>query len=210
MTIFEHAMIGINGTLALGLERRCGWPIAALAGLAAVLPDLDGLTILFGLQCYADGHRLWGHNLLVAGIAAVMFSTFAFYTDVFPKSRLWLAKHCKAFSVSDESAAVQSHHPAQLLLWIAVGVAATYSHLFADVIFSAGRNLPIWGVPLFWPFSNAAIAYPLLPWGDIGVTLVLAASMFAMLRWPRRTQAIAIASLVLTAAYIAVRGFVLL
>jgi hypothetical protein len=58
MTIYEHAMIGINGTLALGLNRRHGWQIVAFAGLAAVLPDLDGLAIVLGPSLYADGHRL--------------------------------------------------------------------------------------------------------------------------------------------------------
>lgn len=35
------------------------------AGLdfSAVVPDFDGLTVLFGLHCYAGGHRVWGHNL---------------------------------------------------------------------------------------------------------------------------------------------------
>ena len=72
MTIYEHAMVGIDGALALGLQRRHGWQIVALAGVAAVLPDFDGLTILFGIQWYAEGHRLWGHNLLVTGCAALM------------------------------------------------------------------------------------------------------------------------------------------
>lgn len=48
MTVYEHAMIGINGALAMGLQRRHGWQIIALAGFAAVLPDLDGLTLLLG------------------------------------------------------------------------------------------------------------------------------------------------------------------
>jgi hypothetical protein len=69
MTVYEHALVGIDGALALGLQRPHGWQIVALAGFATLLPDFDGLTILFGIQCYADGHRLWGHNLLVAGFA---------------------------------------------------------------------------------------------------------------------------------------------
>jgi len=91
-------------------------------------------------------------------------------------------------------------------LWIAVGVIAAYSHLLTDVAFSAGRDQPIWGVPLCWPFSNTAYAYPLVRWGDIGATVIFAASMFAMLRWPARIQAIAAGSLMATAAYVAVRG----
>ena len=93
-----------------------------------------------------------------------------------------------------------------MVLWIAVGVIAAYSHLLMDVAFSAGRDQPIWGVPLFWPFSNATCAYPLVRWGDIGATLIFAASMFAMLRWPTRIRTIAAGSLAAVAAYMAIRG----
>jgi membrane-bound metal-dependent hydrolase YbcI (DUF457 family) len=247
MTIYEHAMVGINGALALGLARRHGWQIVALAGFAALVPDFDGLTILLGPQCYAEGHRFWAHNLLVAGLAAAIVSAAAYYTDAFTRIQRWLAKHgwggsphgrdgscadgsdgtdgwggsCTATpeSPSAAGAAVQlppQHLPVQLplrrsgtelALWIAVGVIAAYSHLLMDIAFSAGRDLPIWGVPLFWPFSSTAYAYPLVRWGDIGATVIFAASMFAMLRWPARVRTIAAASLIAVAAYIVARGF---
>jgi membrane-bound metal-dependent hydrolase YbcI (DUF457 family) len=217
MTIFEHAMVGIDGALALGLQRRHGWQIVALAGLAAALPDIDGLTILFGIQCYAEGHRLWGHNLLVAGLAAVIVSAAAYWSDVATRVQQWLAKRCNAFStqgdcdagVSPACAAGRAapHDGKELALWVAVGIVAAYSHLLLDVAFSAGNGQPIWGVPLLWPFSSTAHAFPLFPWGDIGATVILAAAMFAMLRWPARVQAIAAGSLFAVAAYMAVRGF---
>jgi membrane-bound metal-dependent hydrolase YbcI (DUF457 family) len=210
MTVYEHAMIGIDGALALGLNQRWGWPIVAMAGAAAVLPDLDGLTLLFGLHWYAEGHRLWGHNLLVVGIAAVVVSAAAYCTDVFPRIQCWLARHCADLGVGDESADVpRPRRIVDLGVWVAVGVVAAYIHLLADVIYSAGADLPIWGVPLYWPFSREAVVYPLLPWGDVGPTLVFAAGMFAMLRWPKRIQTIAAASLALVVAYVASRGFLL-
>ena len=86
---------------------------------------------------------------------------------------------------------------------MAVGVLAAYSHLLMDVVFSAGNGLPIWGVPLCWPFSSTTYAYPLMRWGDIGATLILAAAMFAMLRWPVRMQR---RSLVAVAGYLTIRG----
>ncbi|MFZ1936070.1 MAG: hypothetical protein WCB27_09895 [Thermoguttaceae bacterium] len=49
-------------------------------------------------------------------------------------------------------------------------------------------------------------AYPLVRWGDVGATLIFAASMFAMLRWPARLRTIAAASLLAVAAYMAFRG----
>jgi membrane-bound metal-dependent hydrolase YbcI (DUF457 family) len=254
MTIYEHAMIGINGSLALGLQRRHGWPLVAWAGVAAVLPDFDGLAILFGLQCYAEGHRLWGHNLLVAGLTAAIAAAAVYWTDALTRVQQWLGKRIKAFSFPNSltetpkrsglELARISHHTGKmhnsvsggadipvcrkcrdfsgrqeclphrgercgLGLWLVVGVVAAYSHLLADVAFSIGNGQPIWGVPLLWPFSDKAYAYPLLRWGDIGATLIFAASMFAMLRWPTRIQAIAVGSLIAVAGYIVVRGFCL-
>jgi membrane-bound metal-dependent hydrolase YbcI (DUF457 family) len=231
MTSYEHAMFGINGALALGIARRHGWQIVAWAGMAAVLPDCDGLTILLGPHCYADGHRLWGHNLLVVGLAAAVMSAAAYYTDAPTRIERWLAKRgwgvrnrrsggggtATAKTAAESEATV--HQPSQLstaaprrigrelVLWIVVGIVAAYSHLLMDVAFSAGRDQPIWGVPLLWPFSTVAYAYPLVRWGDVGATLIFAASMFAMLRWPTRLQTIAAASLLAVAAYMAVRGF---
>jgi membrane-bound metal-dependent hydrolase YbcI (DUF457 family) len=206
MTIYEHAMIGVNGALALGLQRRHGWQIVAWAGVAATLPDLDGLAILFGLQCYAEGHRLWGHNLLVAGLVAAIASAAAYLTDAPTQSRQWLAKRFQAFAIQSHSTESPKRNGRELGLWLVVGVLAAYSHLLMDVAFSIGKGLPIWGVPLLWPFSDKAFAYPLLPWGDIGATLILAVSMFAMIRWPTRIRLIAAASLVAVAVYMIVRG----
>ena len=205
MTIYEHAMVGINGALALGLQRRHGWQIVALAGFAAVLPDFDGLTILLGPQCYAAAHRLWAHNLLVAGSAAAIVSAVAYYSGVLTHIRLWLTKRLNLPEATSQPRPQRS--VAALGLWIVVGVIAAYSHLLMDVAFSAGRDLPIWGDPLSWPFSDKAYAYPLVRWGDIGATLIFAASMFAMLRWPARLQTIAAASLLAVAGYMAARGF---
>jgi membrane-bound metal-dependent hydrolase YbcI (DUF457 family) len=224
MTVYEHAMVGINGALAVGLQRRHGWQIVALAGFAALVPDLDGLTILLGLHCYAEGHRVWAHNLLVAGLAAVVVAAVAYGLDVPTRVQRWLARH----GVLPGRAGANGPHPSplprgegtgdcrlpkgeginfpELALWLAVGIAVAYSHLLMDVFFSAGKGQPVWGVPFWWPFSDAAWAYPLAPWGDIGATVIFAAGMFAMLRWRARTQAIAAGSLAAVIAYVVVRG----
>ena len=63
MTTYEHAMLGVTGTLAVGLHRKYGWEIVALAGFVAVLPDWDGLSLLFGAGTFDRVHRTLGHNL---------------------------------------------------------------------------------------------------------------------------------------------------
>jgi membrane-bound metal-dependent hydrolase YbcI (DUF457 family) len=205
VTFFEHAMLGIDGALALGLHRRHGWQIVALAGIAAVAPDLDGLTILFGFQCYAGGHRVWGHNLLIAGVVAAMLAAALYYSGVLDRLRAWLARHIAA-SATLASAEAPRGRWTELTLWLIVAVAAACSHLLMDVFFSIGRDQPIWGVPLLWPFSSREWAVPMVRWGDLGATLILAAGMFAMARWPSRVRAIAAASLAALAAYVTLRG----
>jgi membrane-bound metal-dependent hydrolase YbcI (DUF457 family) len=216
VTLFEHALIGIDGTLALGLQRRHGWQIVALAGIAAALPDLDGLSILFGLGAYAEGHRVWGHNLLVTGLAAAIMSALAYRANALTRLQQWLGSRWRVFAVhGDRGPGVPADRPPvatapqrgnELALWLTVGVAAAYSHLLLDVVFSVGKNLPVWGVPLLWPFSAKEWAIPLVPWGDVGATLILATGMFAMLRWPKHTRLIAAGSVLATAAYLAARG----
>ena len=206
MTIYEHTMVGINGALAAGLQRRHGWQIIALAGVAAILPDCDGLTILLGFHYYAEAHRLWAHNLVVTGLLAAIASAVAYRLDAFTRIQGWLAERWELFSIRGAPAERPTRGAGELCLWLAVGVLAAYSHLAMDIMFSAGKNLGIWGVALFWPFSNDSYAYPLVPWGDIGATVIFAAAMFAMVRWPKRIRAIAAGSLLAVAAYMVVRG----
>ncbi len=233
MTVYEHAMLGIDGALAAGLQRRHGWQIVALAGVAALLPDFDGLTILLGLNCYAEGHRVSAHDLLVAGLAAAVVAGLAYGLDAPGRVQRWLAGRGILPSVAEANGPHPGPLPrgegigngphsnllqrgegidlrggVELALWLAVGVLAAYSHLLADVFFSAGKGQPVWGVPLGWPFSAATWAYPMVPWGDIGTTVIFAAGMFAMLRWRAWTQAIAAGTLAAVAAYVVVRGVV--
>jgi hypothetical protein len=208
MTFFEHAMVGINGSLAAGLHRRYGWPIVAMAGFTAMLPDWDGLTILLGANCYAQAHRVWGHNLLVAGLSAILVSGLAYRYHWPIRIQQWLGKHWHVFALEGEDACIPVC-TGGWRLWTVVGVLAAYSHLLADMVFSAGRDKQVWGVPLGWPFSHFALAYPLVLWGDIGVTLLFVAGMFAMFRWRIRTRSIAASVLGLVIVYIAVRGCLL-
>jgi membrane-bound metal-dependent hydrolase YbcI (DUF457 family) len=168
-----------------------------------VLPDFDGLTILLGANLYAEAHRLWGHNLLVAGLVAAVASVVVYQGDVLTKTQKWLAKRWKAVP---DSSPMQAHRLSELLLWVVVGVVAAYSHLLMDIFFSSGRQLQTWGVPLLWPFVPTTWAYPLVPWGDIGVTVVFAASMLVMLRWQEWVRTIATGTLIAVAGYMAIRG----
>src|ERR1043165_7649129 len=73
MTTPEHTLVGIHLAIAAGLHRYYGWPAVALAGIASNVPDWDGLPMLIDMQRFEAGHRVWGHNLLMIAIAALVF-----------------------------------------------------------------------------------------------------------------------------------------
>ena len=96
--------------------------------------------------------------------------------------------------------------PIGWITWLIVGVLAALSHLPADLVFSGGYGLPDWELKLLWPISHEGSVYPMIPWGDPGVTIVFAAGMFAMVRWPTRIQSLAGNALLLMVAYVVLRG----
>lgn len=82
MTTFEHAMVGINGALAAGLHRHYQWCIAALAGLAAIAPDWDGLKILGGMHLFDHAHCAWGHSFLTCVILGCVLAGLDYRFDL--------------------------------------------------------------------------------------------------------------------------------
>jgi hypothetical protein len=198
-------MLGVTGTLAVGLHRRYGWKIVAAAGVVAVLPDWDGLSILFGAAAYDHVHRAWGHNLLVAGLSG---ATVMACLCCIPRTRRGKNQSEMRAPISDPAGSRQPcfAHMGRVALWATVGVLASLSHLAADLLYSGHETLADWGILMFWPFSQQTFAYPMVPWGDVGTTLIFVASMFAMLRWPARLQSISQVTLVLVVVYIVLRG----
>lgn len=204
MTSIEHAMLGINGALSAGMHRRWGWQIVALAGLAATSPDWDGVFILSQSVFLTEGHRVWGHNILACVLAGIFLGVIDYYFD--------LATRCgRAFTrllrltVPRETLVTRDRFlPSGVAVWILVAIVAMLSHLPADVVVSGTEELPDWEVKLLWPFSEHGCVFPLIHWGNPGITIVFLVGMFAMARWKSHVQAIASATLVLVVAYLSV------
>ena len=121
MTTYEHAMLGIDGVLALGLHRRYGWQIVAAGGCAAVLPDWDGLTLLLGANCYAAAHRVWGHNLLVAGLLGAALGWVLYRFDFLTNVQQRAARKWPLFSTGEHGISPPERSAGAALVWIAVG-----------------------------------------------------------------------------------------
>jgi hypothetical protein len=203
MTVYEHVMIGTNLVLAGGLHHRFGWRVVLVGGLAAALPDWDGLSILLGSTAYARAHRVWGHNLLVASLLGALVGAVDYATDCSGRLLRW-ADRFGSRSAGQSSPGPLPRSYVALLAWILTGTVATLSHLPADMIYAKHPTLAVWPLPLLWPFSDRAWAYPIVPWGDIGATLIFIAEMFALYRWPRRAQAIACLAMIALLVYVAI------
>lgn len=208
MTTFEHAMLGVTGTLAAGLHRRYGWQIVALGGLVAVLPDWDGLSILCGAAVFDRVHRTLGHNLPICLVLGVVVASLDYHYSLIVRAREFVGRWLRLFASKETSPVRSVFCVREAAIWVVVGVAASLSHLAADVVFSGHEVLSDWGLRLLWPFSDRVWAYPLVSWGDPTVSLIFATSMFAMVRWPSRLQTTAAVTLSLVLGYIGVRGMI--
>jgi len=208
MTTYEHAMLGITGTLAAGLDRRYQWRIVALAAVASVLPDWDSLSLLAGAEAFDRIHRTLGHNLPVCVLVGVVFGVLDHRFGLLPCAARLLGKLFPVRDLQLTRPEAENRNLGDLAVWITVAVLASLAHLGGDLVFSGHPVLPEWGIRLFWPLSDRFFAYPMVPWGDPGVTIVFVAAMFAMLRWRQHRQAIAAATLLLAGGYVAARGWI--
>ena len=203
MTTIEHALLGTNLVLATGLEKKFGWQSVALGGVCAVLPDWDGLTILWSVSLFDDAHRVWGHNLLVCLIVALFIAVLDYRHDIITRTARRLTQWTK-FAAPDDRLAVRTVFSCSgLAFWFFVAIFATCSHLVSDMVFSGTATLSDWDLKPFWPFSDRGVVYPLISWGDVGVTIIFILGMFAMLRWKNKTALVARLTLLAVLGYIA-------
>ena len=214
MTTFEHAMLGINGALAFGLHEKFGWRIVALSGVAAVAPDWDGIPMLFDMARFESGHRVWGHNLISCLLLGLLLGTLDFR---FGFSKWIVRQFAKLKTNGTDSGSVSANqqslneepHVQRNPRWftlVAVSTIAALTQIPADALVSGGQGLSDWALEPFWPFSAFEFVYPMLPWGNIGLTVIFAIGMLALAKKPHRAKLIAIAALGFVIGYIIVWG----
>jgi membrane-bound metal-dependent hydrolase YbcI (DUF457 family) len=201
-------MLGINGVLASGLHRKCGWQLAAVAGVAAVAPDWDGLSILVSVQLFNDSHRAWGHNLLSCLLLGLAMGYLDYRWDLVTRAARHLCRLVR-FKIAISDLTLRHQFDLEgLRIWLFTGALAALSQLPADLVVSGTATLGDWKLKLFWPWSDRGYVFPLVRWGDAVVSVVFALGMFAMLRWQTRCQHIACCTLAGVLAYIIVRGVI--
>ncbi len=206
MTPYEHAMLAGTGVLAAGLDRRFGWPLVAVAAVAAVSPDWDGITIALGAAAFAASHRMWGHNVWACVLSGILIGCLDYRLDLVTRAGRFLAR-CWHIRLPGQPPQVrESWSAVGYATWLVVAVLAAFSHLAADMAFSGSATLPEWHLQVWWPVSRVGYAYPLVPWGDVGVSIIFVAGMFAMWKWPGRLQAVSIVTLAAVGVYVWGRG----
>jgi membrane-bound metal-dependent hydrolase YbcI (DUF457 family) len=199
MTSYDHAMVGAAVAVAVGARRRHGLPIVAMAAVAAMLPDWDDLSMLFGPAVRRQVHRVWGHNLLVALPAGALFAAICYLC--------WNTAHGRRVPppFPEQLEGTDQDRPA-LGTWVAVGVLACISHLLADVIYSADRHGAPWPVAFLWPFTRQGVALPVLTTGDRVATAMLAVGLAVVCCWSCCARLTAGLTLIAVAVYAGVRA----
>ena len=193
MTTYEHAMLGLTLALAAGAHRRHGWALPVTAAVAAALPDWDAVTIFFGPEAYATGHRTWGHNLLCAGSLGALTGALGFLCYASVRGRR------AAFPLPDGDRPVRPPLTARDFVgWVLMGLLAGLSHLLVDAVYP-------WPIPLLWPFDESRWGVAVLEWGDLPPILLFLGEMFALYYHPREAQVIAWMTMIVLSAYIVLR-----
>jgi len=185
MTTFEHAMLGVDGVLAVGLHRRYHWQLAAMAGFAAASPDWDGLTYLFSSALFAEGHRVWGHNVVACVISGLIIGALDYRYDLITRAGRLLTRLLRMTVPKQRLSLRATFERCGYQTWMIVAIVAALSQLPADMVVSGATGLSDWEVKLFWPFSDRGWVFAMVPWGDPGISVVFIVGMFAMVKRPR-------------------------
>ncbi len=204
MTTPEHTLVGIHLVLAAGCHRYWGWPAVALAGVASNVPDWDGLPMLVDMQRFECGHRVWGHNLLAILLSSLVLgwsqARFRLPELIAERVRRFLPAHGTKTPTS-----LAFFHG--LLVFTLIAFVAQLVHLPCDMVVSGGSGLTDWLVRPFWPFANVGYVFPLIPWGDVGPTVILMAGAIALAKLPSRVTAVSAFTLAVLVLYLLVRGW---
>ncbi|MBL8869668.1 MAG: metal-dependent hydrolase [Planctomycetaceae bacterium] len=208
MTSPEHSLVGIHTAFALGLHLRWKWPIVVFAAIGSNVPDLDGLPMLFDMQRFEGWHRVVGHNIFAIVISSFMlawtqhhFRWIQWFGQTIGR---WLPQlNSASGSANISTDTCSAPIPWSMLLLVAIGVQLI--HLPCDMVVSGGNGLSHWEVYPFWPVNDQGFVYPMIPWGDVGPTIIMMLGVIGMAKWPAATRKLALATLGTLLLYLLIR-----
>lgn len=201
MTSPEHTLVGIHLAISAGSFHRYGLPVVILAAVASNRPDLDGLPMLYDMARFEVGHRVWTHNLFSIGLVSAVLAMLQYLFN-------WLgatSDFCAARFGTLDLPVRGKETPMPVLMVMFVAASCQALHLFCDMVVSGGDGLTDWPVCPWWPISNTGYAFPMIPWGDVGPTLVLMSGLILGARFPVQLRKISSISLAALICYLLVR-----
>jgi membrane-bound metal-dependent hydrolase YbcI (DUF457 family) len=209
MTTPEHTLVGIHFAFATGLHRFVGWRGVAMAGVASNIPDWDAIPMLFDMQRFESGHRVWGHGILSIILSSLLIGFIQIRWDWIGCAANWfrstLPKKANAAAPKNTEWLIGSIGG---LVFALIGMCAQLLHLPCDMVVSGGNGLSDWAIQPWWPFSSAAYVYPLIPWGDIGPTVILMAGVIAIAKRNSQLSQTSWLTIVTLCGYLIVRGLI--
>ena len=203
MTTPEHTMVGILGAFALGLHNRFSWPVVAFAALASNVPDLDGLPMLFDMERFEFGHRVWGHNFFAIVVTSILLAWTQVRFNWVQRLGCYVARFLPSEVVITEQ---RADSPIPMSVFILVGIGFQSVHLVCDMVVSGGQGLSDWFVKPFWPFGKTGFVYPLIPWGDVGPTVIMMGGLIGIAKYGR-AQFISVLTLIVLISYLFCRSY---
>ncbi len=208
MTSPEHTLVGIHLAFAAGVHRWVGWRGVALAAVASNFPDWDGIPMLFDMQRFEAGHRVWGHSLPSILLTSFLLGMIQARWDCLGR----IANRFPIPALTSQATVVSRQPPwiksgTGVLVFATIGIGAQVVHVLCDMVVSGGNALADWAVQPWWPFSDAAYVYPLIPWGDVGPTIILMAGLIIIAKRNAHLSQTSWLSIVSLCAYLIVRGW---
>lgn len=207
MTTPEHSLVGIHVAFALGLHRKVGWRSVVFAALVSNVPDWDGLPMLFDMQRFESGHRVWGHNFMAIFLTSITLGWTQVRWDWIGRMTRWvMSKFPASPSMVDKDDPFQPRGITGVLIFACIGLMAQVLHLLCDMAVSGGKGLSNWAIEPFWPFSKSAYDFPLIPWGDVGPTVILMVGIIMVAKRKEFVCRISILTLATLLGYLVARS----
>lgn len=200
MTSPEHFVFGLDIAIVLGLHKFRDWKLPAIAAIAAVLPDWDGLMIFGGFSLLEKAHRVWGHGLISVAIMAILLGSLDYRFDIIGRTARFFGRFVKDIDVTKIELR-NEFRACGLFAWIGACFLGGLTHLFGDIIVSGNSQYAPWPVLLFWPFSDREFVWPIFSWGDFVPSIILFTGAIAMLRRKNHIRSIALFTLFALTGY---------
>lgn len=178
MHLPTHALVSWLVAEAAPLSRRQ----RALVLAAGLIPDLDALTLLGGVEAYQRWHRVVLHNGLAAVACAVLFAALGARGEAQgDRARSSLPRDLAPLAPAEMLGAPSNGgRPARALVCALLVLLSFHLHLLGDLLGSAGPDGSIWPIPYLQPFSARELAWSgqwgLASWQNVSLTAALLAA----------------------------------